>query len=60
MLKFTEKESDRIKGGDLALLTEKLRDLDATLTKSLKFYKDDVRLLQGAAQVVDSLLKILQ
>lgn len=60
MLKCTEKEALYIKGGDLTLLLQKLKDLDATLTKNLKYHKDDLQKLQGAAQVVDALLKILQ
>lgn len=60
MLKINAKEASEIRGGNLTLLLDKLKDLDATLTKNLKYYKEDLQKLQGAAQVVDDLLKILQ
>jgi len=60
MLKFTKVEEDRIRGGDLGLLRIKLEKLDAELVASLRFYKEDVRAIQGASQVTEALLKILQ
>lgn len=60
MIKFTKVEEDRIRGGDLGLLRTKLEKLDAELVNSLRYYKEDVRVIQGASQVTEALLKILQ
>ena len=60
MIKFTKVEEDRIRGGDLDLLRTKLEKLDAELVNSLRYYKEDVRSIQGASQVTAALLKILQ
>jgi hypothetical protein len=60
MIKPTKQESDRIRSGDLNLLKEILEKLDQDLVKGLRCYKEDVRFLQGAAQLTEALLKILQ
>jgi hypothetical protein len=60
MIKFTKEEEGRIRGGDLSLLKKRLEKLDKDLVENLKHYKEDIRFIQGASQVTDALLKILQ
>lgn len=60
MLKVTKEEADLIKYGNVGLLRKRLESLDVSIILSLKNNKDDTRFYQGASQIVDSLLKILQ
>ena len=61
MIKFKEGEALQIKGGNVHVLLQKLKDADDTIIKGLKNMKDqgDMRYHQGASSVIDSLIKIL-
>lgn len=62
MLKLSKDEQDRVRHGDTLLLEERLKELDKALVHKLKTLRDshDVRYMQGASHVVDSLLTILK
>jgi len=57
---LTNQEIERIQGGDIKLLLEKLKSSDRILTTELKTPKSDTSLLQGASGVIDRLIKILE
>jgi hypothetical protein len=59
-VKLSNDETDRIRGGDLALLISKLEEGDRNLISALKKSKDNLAFYQGASHVVDTLLKTLR
>lgn len=59
MLKISKEEGNLIKNGNVELLRKCLETLDASIIKSLKNNKDDMRFYQGASSVVDSLIRTL-
>lgn len=56
--KITKEDKEALRRGDLQLLVTLLEASDRQVVRELKKNKEDTRLLQGAALVIDELLKI--
>lgn len=57
--RLTEEVKDAIKRGHMPTLIATLKASDKQLVEDLKKTKDDHRFLQGAALVIDELIKLL-
>lgn len=57
---INESQRERLRRGDIQLLITLLEASDTQLIRELKRNKEDTRFLQGAALVIDKLIRILK
>lgn len=58
--KLTNQDIERIQGGDIKLLLEKLKSSDRKIIDELKTPNSNTPFLQGASGIVDRLIQILE